>query len=163
MILSEFIPLFILRDIRNGRKTFGQIFIGRNGVRHRAVVVLFVCGHIEITGTGQTEENGLFLARLLAFERFVDGGADGMAGFGGGQDALGAGKLFGRLDGLCVLRAGPFRLYGQSFQRTEAVSQGSHAYLRRESYSFPFGHDGGRAQNFERIPRNGRFARLCHQ
>ncbi len=35
-----------------------------------------------------TKDDGLFLAGLLALEGFVDGGADGVAALGGGQDAL---------------------------------------------------------------------------
>ena len=35
---------------------------------------------------------------FLALERFVDGSADGVAGFRRGEDALGAGKILRRLE-----------------------------------------------------------------
>ena len=57
-------------------------------VCHGAVVVLCVGHHVEVAGAGEAEDDGLFLAGLLALEGLVDGSADGVAALGGGQDAL---------------------------------------------------------------------------
>ena len=72
----------------NAVKALLQVGIGGDVVAHLAVVELFIGHHIEIAGAGETEDDGLFLAGLLALKGFVDGGADGVAAFGGGQDAL---------------------------------------------------------------------------
>mgnify|MGYP007084601876 FL=1 len=66
----------------------GQLFVGRDGIGHLVVVELLVGDEIEIAGAGEAEDDGLFLARFLALECLVDGGADGVAALGGGQDAL---------------------------------------------------------------------------
>ena len=66
----------------------GQLFVGRDGIGHLVVVELLVGDEIEIAGAGEAEDDGLFLAGLLALEGLVDGGADGVAALGGGQDAL---------------------------------------------------------------------------
>ena len=66
----------------------GQLFVGRDGIGHLVVVELLVGDEIEIAGAGEAEDDSLFLARFLALERLVDGGADGVAALGGGQDAL---------------------------------------------------------------------------
>ena len=52
------------------------------------VVELLIRNKIEVAGAGQAEDNGLLLPCFLALKRFVDGGADGVAALGGGQDAL---------------------------------------------------------------------------
>ena len=66
----------------------GQLFVGRDGIGHLVVVELLVGDEIEIAGAGEAEDDGLFLAGLPALEGLVDGGADGVAALGGGQDAL---------------------------------------------------------------------------
>ena len=76
---------FHLRQLRNA---CGQLFVGRDGIGHLVVVELLVGDEIEIAGAGEAEDDGLFLAGLLALEGLVDGGADGVAALGGGQDAL---------------------------------------------------------------------------
>ena len=43
--------------------------------------------------SAQAEDDGLLLAGLLAFQRFVDDYLDGMGWFRGRDDALGAGEL----------------------------------------------------------------------
>ena len=75
-------------DLREGREARGQLLVGRDDVGHLVVVELLVGDEIEIAGAGEAEDDGLFLARFLALERLVDGGADGVAALGGGQDAL---------------------------------------------------------------------------
>ena len=65
-----------------------QFRVGGDVVRHLAVVELLIGHHVEVAGAGETEDNGLCLAGLLALEGLVDGGADGAAALGGGQDAL---------------------------------------------------------------------------
>ena len=66
----------------------GKLLISRNNVGHLMVVELLIRNKIEVAGAGQAEKDGLFLAGLLALEGLVDGGADGVAALGGGQDAL---------------------------------------------------------------------------
>ena len=65
-----------------------QLGVGGDVVGHLAVVELLVGHHVEVAGAGEAEDDGLFLAGLPALEGFVDGGADGVAALGGGQDAL---------------------------------------------------------------------------
>ena len=74
----------------NGKfgKAILQILVRGDIVGHFSIVELFVSSHIEVAGTGQTKDDGLFLAGLLALGGLVDGGADGVAALGGGQDAL---------------------------------------------------------------------------
>ena len=57
-------------------------------VAHLAIVELLIGHHVKVAGAGQAKDDGLFLAGLLALEGLVDGGADGVAALGGGQDAL---------------------------------------------------------------------------
>ena len=59
--------------------------------------------HVEVAGAGQTEDDGLGLAGLAAFDGLVDGDADGVAGLRRGQDALDARELLGRLEHLRLL------------------------------------------------------------
>ena len=74
-------------DLREGREARGQLLVGGDGVGHGAVVEGFVGVEIEIASAGEAEEDRLFFACFLAFERFVDGGADGVAGLGRGNDS----------------------------------------------------------------------------
>jgi hypothetical protein len=64
-------------------------------VAHGAVVERFIGLHVEVAGAGEAEEDRLFASFRLAAQRFVDGGADGVARFRRGQDAFGAGELLG--------------------------------------------------------------------
>ena len=64
---------------------------------------LLIGGHVEVAGAGQTENDGLCLAGLAAFDGLVDGDADGVAGLRRGQDAFNARELLGRLEHLCLL------------------------------------------------------------
>ena len=48
-------------------------------VGHVAGEVLVVGCHVDKAVTGKAEQDGLFLSRFLALERFGDGGCDGMA------------------------------------------------------------------------------------
>ena len=84
---------FSVRHLRQLCNARGQLLVGRDDVGHLVVVELLIGDKIEIARAGQTEDDGLFLARFLALERFVDRGADGVAGLRGGEDALGAGKI----------------------------------------------------------------------
>ena len=70
---------------RNGIEADLQLVIGGNVVAHGASVIRLVCCHIKVAGTGQTEQDGLSFAGLLALERFVDCGADGVAGLRRGR------------------------------------------------------------------------------
>lgn len=79
---------------RNGIEADLQLFIGGNVVAHGAVVIRLVCCHIKVAGTGQTEQDGLSFAGLLALERFVDGHPDGVAALRGGENTLNFLKMF---------------------------------------------------------------------
>ena len=72
----------------NAVKALLQAGIGGDVVAHLAIVELLVGNHVKVAGAGQAKDDGLFLAGLLALEGLVDGGADGAAALGGGQDAL---------------------------------------------------------------------------
>ena len=72
----------------NAVKALLQVGIGGDVVAHLAIVELIVGNHVKVAGAGQAKDDGLFLAGLLALEGLVDGGADGAAALGGGQDAL---------------------------------------------------------------------------
>ena len=65
-----------------------QFCVSGDIVGHLAVVELLIGHHVEVAGAGQAKDDGLFLAGLPALEGLVDGGADGVAALGGGQDAL---------------------------------------------------------------------------
>lgn len=69
-------------------KPFCKVGIGGDVVAHLAIVELLIGHHVKVAGAGQAKDDGLFLAGLLALEGLVDGGADGVAALGGGQDAL---------------------------------------------------------------------------
>ena len=72
----------------NAVKALLQVGIGGDVVAHLAIVELLVGHHVKVAGAGQAKDDGLFLAGLPALEGLVDGGADGVAALGGGQDAL---------------------------------------------------------------------------
>ena len=80
-------------DVRQRRKTLLKLLVGGGGVGHGAVVVRLVGVEIKVARAGQTEENRLFLTGLPASERFVDCRADGVAGFGGRENAFDARKI----------------------------------------------------------------------
>ena len=77
-------PLFYFR--KSGAAG-GQFFIRRNVVVHLSVVEFLVSHHIEITGSGKSEYDGLLFARLFAADRLVDGDADGVGALRRGQDS----------------------------------------------------------------------------
>ena len=55
----------------------------------------FLIGHhVKVAGARQAEDDGLFLAGLLALERFVDGHPDGVAALRGGENTLNFLKKF---------------------------------------------------------------------
>ncbi len=83
-------------DLRQAGTEGGQLIVGGNVVVHLAVVELLIGHQVEVAGAGEAEEDGLLLAGFLALEGFVDGRADGVAAFRGGQDAFGAGEGFSR-------------------------------------------------------------------
>src|SRR3990170_980852 len=55
--------------------------------------VLVVGGEVEVAVAAEVEEDDAPIARLAGGKRLVDGGADGVGGLGGGEDALRAGEL----------------------------------------------------------------------
>ena len=64
---------------------------------------MLVSHEVEVSGAGESEHDGLFFAGFFASEGFVDGSANGVAAFGGRQDAFDAGKLFGSGKHRCLL------------------------------------------------------------
>ena len=48
----------------------------------------FIGDHVKIAGAGKAKQYGFFLSGLTAAKRFVYRHPNGVAGFGGGQDAL---------------------------------------------------------------------------
>ena len=85
--------LYLSVDLRELIDALFEFLVCRNVVHHHAVVVLLICDHIEVACTRKTEEDRLFLARLLALESFVDSNSDSVAALGRGKDTLDAGKL----------------------------------------------------------------------
>ena len=81
-------PQLFFGDIGQALEADFQICIGRDIIRHFAVIKLFVCHHIEVACAGQTEYNGLFLAGFLAFQCFINRYANGVRAFGCGQNAF---------------------------------------------------------------------------
>ena len=80
-------PQLFFGDIGQSLEADFQICIGRDIIRHFAVIKLFVCHHIEVACAGQTEYNGLFLAGFLAFQCFINCYANGVrALYTGGWD-----------------------------------------------------------------------------
>ena len=79
--------------------------------------------------SGKTEDYGLLLAGLLAFESLVDGGPDGMAGLGSRDDAFGFGEQASGLEciGLIVCDRGaePFVVGGGDERSHTVVSEAS--------------------------------------
>ena len=64
---------------------------------------LLIGHHVEVAGAGETEDNGLCLAGLLALHGLVDGYPDGVAGLGSREDALDPGELLGSFKHLGLL------------------------------------------------------------
>ena len=87
-------------------KALGQVVVGGDVVVHLPVVELLIGHHVKIAGAGEAEDNGLLLPGLFALEGLVDGHPDGVAGLGGGEDALHPGKVGGRLKDLGLLHTG---------------------------------------------------------
>ena len=80
--------LVLAGDLGQGGEAGFQFRVGGDVVRHLTVVELLIGHHVKVAGAGQAKDDGLFLAGSLALEGLVDGGADGVAALGGGQDAL---------------------------------------------------------------------------
>ena len=69
-----FQELFVAGEVGDAVKALLQVGVGGDAVGHLAVVELLVGHHVEVAGAGETEDNGLCLAGLLALEGLVDGG-----------------------------------------------------------------------------------------
>ena len=107
---------------------------------------LFIGHHIEVTGTGQTEQNGLAFARFLAAQRFVNRAADGVCRLGGGQDGfllgdvtpLNTTKIVSRVAGSPMLEDKVDMTYGVVNASTRkslgGPSESSSAYTRNAAY-----------------------------
>ena len=97
--------IFGILDFRQQIRAALDILVAGDEVSHFAVVELAVCDHIEVACAGEAEDDVFGFACFFAFEGFVDGGLDGVGGFGGGEDAFDAGEHlrgfedFGLLDG----------------------------------------------------------------
>ena len=85
---AVFISDIISRESGDSVETSLQVGIGGNIIFHFSIMEFLIGHHVKVAGAGQAKDDGLFLAGLLALEGLVDGGADGAAALGGGQDAL---------------------------------------------------------------------------
>lgn len=74
-----------LRQLRHRRFNRG---LGIIVVLQVPLQVRFVGGHVKVPVPGQVEGDHFFLAGFFALERFVNGDADGVGLFGGGEDAF---------------------------------------------------------------------------
>ena len=92
-------------ELRDAVKAFLQVGVGGNGIGHLAVMEFLIGHHVKVAGARQTEDDGLFLADLLALKRFVDGHPDGVAALRGGEDTLNAGELLSGLKHAGLLHA----------------------------------------------------------
>ena len=93
---------------RDAGKACGDKQIGRDVIAHLAVVELLISCHIEISGSGQAEEDRLLLTGLLTFYRLIHGHLDGVTALRRRKDTFDAGKLFrgGKYIGLFLCVAG---------------------------------------------------------
>ena len=74
--------------------------VGGNIIVHFAVVEFFIGNHVEITRSGETEYNGLFLAGFFALKGLVNGNANGVTAFGSGRIPLDPCKFLRSLENL---------------------------------------------------------------
>ena len=95
--------LVLTGHLGQGGKAGLQLGVSGDVIRHLAVVEFLIGHHVEVAGAGETEDNGFGLAGLLALHGLVDGHPDGVAGLGGGEDALDPGELLGGLEDLGLL------------------------------------------------------------
>ena len=79
-------------------ETFLDLLVSRDGVSHFSVIELRICHQVEITCSRETEKNGLFLSRFLAFQGLVNGCTYRVAAFRCRERAFRAGKQFRRLE-----------------------------------------------------------------
>lgn len=79
-------------------ETFLELFVSRDGVSHFSVIELLICLQIEITCSRETEKNGLFLSRFIAFQGLVNGCTYRVAAFRCRERAFRACKQFRRLE-----------------------------------------------------------------
>ena len=70
--------LFLPGYLRKSREAFFEVLVRGDVVAHLAVVILLIGNQVEVAGAGQTEEDRLGFAGLLAFERFIDRDFDRM-------------------------------------------------------------------------------------
>ena len=77
-----------------------QFGIRGDVILHLTLMELLISHHVEVSRAGESEEDGLLLAGLLAFSGLVDGHPDGMGALGCGQDALHPGKVLRSLEDL---------------------------------------------------------------
>ena len=80
-------------DSRKSSQSHCQFFLRIALISELAREIVGIGLHVEMAVTAQIEQDGASSPRLLAFERFVDGAAHRVGGFGGRHDALGAGEL----------------------------------------------------------------------
>ena len=86
-------PSVVRSEFREEVEAALQFGVRRDIVGHRAVVEVLVGGHVEEARSRESEDDGLRFAGLLALEGFIDGDADGVGTFGGGEVAFDAGEL----------------------------------------------------------------------
>ena len=88
---TAYISLFL--NVRHGCKTFFKLCIRGNIIVHLSVMEFFICNHIKISRTRQTEKNRLFFACFLAFESFINRLFDCVAALGCRKNALNSCEL----------------------------------------------------------------------
>src|SRR5829696_412677 len=80
--------------------TPGAVSTSRSDIKEIPRQVVLVGLEVEVAVAAEVEDDRLGPALLLAPQGLVDHGLDGVGRLGGGEDALGAGELHGRLEDL---------------------------------------------------------------
>src|ERR1700674_3469377 len=105
MLRTARIPFFLIKrslylhHLRHTFLRFGHGFGGVFVVLQATGEVGVIGAHVEMTMTGQVEENDGRLPGFSGFERLVYGGSHGVAGFWRGYDAFGTRELHGSFKG----------------------------------------------------------------
>jgi len=88
------------RNFGKSGEALGKIFIRRDIISHRSVVVLLISYQIEVSCSSKSEEDSLFFTSFLAFQGFIDRCANSMAALRSGKDPFDPCELLGCLEEL---------------------------------------------------------------
>ena len=100
----------VLSELRELFKAFGDFLIGGNVIVHLSVMEFLIGNEVEISCTGQTEDDRFFFAVFLAAQSFIDCDFDCVTAFRCREDAFDTGELFrcgeyiGLFDGTASIR-----------------------------------------------------------